>query len=143
MTAETLAVIFDLEGTISAGSNPTPKISLRLCMTDFFYPILLHELYGGHTHTSKAPSGTPTLIWELDGKHCEPILERIIPFLRIKKTQAKLALAFTRSIKARGVYSRWNPLPENILAKRLTLVRMINKLNLEGPIWTSEMINLV
>lgn len=47
----------------------------------------------------KRPGCSDTLKWQLNGKNAAGFLETILPFLRVKHEQAKLAIEFQRTTK--------------------------------------------
>lgn len=95
-----IAGIMDGEGCISASFAPTGKPMLRIRMGNGYFPLIqmFQRLYGGWFHTQHPKGNTREFYtWELtDKKSRESFLLQVLPYLRIKRNQAKLALEFTR-----------------------------------------------
>lgn len=72
---------------------------------------LLHETFGASRYTAKATARArrPLHVWYAHAGVCGPILEALLPYLRIKRLQAENALALCR-INAEGHRRRF-PLP--------------------------------
>lgn len=51
----------------------------------------------------------PVFRWEITGKKAKEFLKRILPFLRIKKTQAQLAIRFQEHVDSIG-FNKFKPL---------------------------------
>lgn len=69
---------------------------------------LLHAMFGGHQYTGKptARKGRPLIAWAVHSAACAPVLEAILPFLRIKREQALNALDVC-AINSEGARRRW------------------------------------
>ena len=48
---------------------------------------LLHDLFGGHRYVGKptAAKGRPLIVWGVHSAACAPVLEAVMPYLRIKR----------------------------------------------------------
>lgn len=91
------AGIIDGEGCISLGQH-SGGIGLALQIIvgmkgDLVTPWLF-ETFGGSHYPPYPDSGNVTSKWILRGDGIAPFLEGVIPFLKLKKPQAELALAF-------------------------------------------------
>jgi hypothetical protein len=61
----------------------------------------LHELFpGGNVYLPTDPDVPPR--WTTVGKKCKPFLQSIVPYLRHKKRQAEIGLAFIETIGIAG-----------------------------------------
>ena len=105
-----LAGIIDGEGSIfvmkqkrkdrERDTNYILRVSVQ--STD---PFMAHEcrnLAGGpviYEQHEKRPNMSNTLKWELNGRKAANFLESILPYMRVKHAQAKLALEFQRTTK--------------------------------------------
>lgn len=87
-----LAGILDGEGCISA-SKPPIHISVQVSNTDL--PLLewLAENFGGSITLKKQP-GKTAYVWQRKARSTKPLLEAALPYLRVKRKQAVLALNF-------------------------------------------------
>lgn len=105
-----LAGIIDGEGSIfvmkqkrkdrERDTNYILRVSVQ--STD---PFMAHEcrnLAGGPVifeQHDKRPNMSSTLKWELSGRNAAGFLEEILPYMRVKHEQAKLAIEFQRTTK--------------------------------------------
>jgi excisionase family DNA binding protein len=64
---------------------------------------LLHDLFGGHRYEGKptAAKGRPLIVWQVHSAACVPVLNALLPYLRIKRAQAENALELA-SLAAAG-----------------------------------------
>lgn len=95
-----VAGIMDGEGCISAAFTPDNKPILRIRMANNYFPLVdfFQRLYGGWFSTKEAQGKSKeSYIWELTGKaNREKFLLQVLPYLRIKREQGKLALQLVR-----------------------------------------------
>jgi hypothetical protein len=100
LTHAYIAGVMDGEGCISAAFTPDNKPMLRIRMGNNYSPLvqLFLRLYGGWFHTQEAKGNTKEFYtWEITKKeNKESFLLRVLPYLRIKKPQAKTALELVR-----------------------------------------------
>lgn len=100
LTHAYIAGIMDGEGCISAAFTPDGKPMLRIRMGNNYAPLvrLFLSLYGGWFHTKEAEGNTKEFYtWELTGKeNREKFLLRVLPYLKTKRPQAKVALELVR-----------------------------------------------
>jgi excisionase family DNA binding protein len=73
---------------------------------------LFHETFGGHRyHSRAATSGArPLWVWGVHSRACRPVLESLLPYLRIKPDRARNALALCDVNERPG--GRRFPVPE-------------------------------
>jgi hypothetical protein len=115
------AGIMDGEGCISAAFSPNEKPMLHLRMGNNFRPLvqLFVKLYGGWVHTQEAKGNTQEFYtWEVTMQGLrEHFLLQILPYLRTKRPQAKIALELVRLPKT----------PNRQLRKKLCdAIRLLN-----------------
>lgn len=100
LTHAYIAGIMDGEGCVSAAFAPDNKPMLRIRMGNNYRPLvqMFLDLYGGWFHTTEAHDNTEEFYtWELTGKERrEQFLLQVLPYLRIKRPQAKIALELVR-----------------------------------------------
>jgi len=97
-----LAGFFDGEGSIfitKRASNNRPYRYIRLSACNTNHPIIrrIHRQFGGRLYlaTKKAkPNWRPTLDWVLNGREAARLLMRLLPYLHVKKQEARRALKF-------------------------------------------------
>lgn len=100
LTHAYMAGIFDGEGCISVGIAPSGKPILHVNIANNFRPLinLCLRLYSGWFQV-KPPKGNTkeALRWWLTKKELqERFLLQVLPYLKLKKEQAKLALTYVR-----------------------------------------------
>lgn len=135
-----LAGILDGEGhigmtTITVGRSYTVKISLG--MSDFQIPLLFKETFGGNVYYKDKqsywnPKWKPQALWSVKSRQAERVLIALLPYLRVKKVQAELALEYMSLVTpGRGTY---------LTEERLRRVQMFRDqfkiLNMKGRITT-------
>jgi hypothetical protein len=95
-----LAGIFDGEGCISSTILPNGKSRIRIRMGVTHKPLidLYQRIYGGWFHTQAAKGNQQEFYtWEITKRDLkETMLLQCLPYLRVKREQAKLALLFVR-----------------------------------------------
>ena len=100
LTHAYVAGIMDGEGCISAAFTPDDKPMLRIRMGNNYSPLIQFflRLYGGWFHTQAGWGNTKEFYtWELTGKeNRESFLLKVLPYLRTKRPQAKIALELVR-----------------------------------------------
>jgi hypothetical protein len=121
LTHAYVAGIVDGEGCISAAFAPGDKPMLRIRMGNNYAPLvqMFLRLYGGWFHTQAAKDNTKEFYtWELTGKeNRERFLLQVLPYLRTKKPQAKIALELVRLPSS----------PNRVLRKKLCdAIRFLN-----------------
>ena len=80
---------------------------------------LLMKTFGGSIYVRKiTPNGNkPSYSWTVSAKLAIACLRQLIPFLRVKKAQAEIALEFWDVREAMGHKYGWNPYSESEFAK--------------------------
>lgn len=70
---------------------------------------LLHDLFGGHRYNGKpsAERGRPLLAWSVHSAMAGRVCESLLPYLRIKREQARNAIEVC-AINAEGQRRRWD-----------------------------------
>lgn len=113
-----IAGLFDGEGSIGIYLNQSKKtkegiklshyrLQCAVMLTDEFLIHLLQMHFGGefyiYTRRDK-PIWRIVYRWSVNSKKALDFLETIIPYLKIKKPQAEIAIQFQKAIKPRGYY---------------------------------------
>lgn len=96
-----LAGVLDSDGYIGinkrkAGkwaANYQPRVQVKQVDTEA--TDLFRETFGGHLyrHEPSAERGRPLWCWQVHSAACRPVLEALLPYLRIKRNRAENALA--------------------------------------------------
>ncbi len=129
-----IAGIVDGEGYIGIktngwGKNGRPRYVIRVGVgnSDISLIQLLQvefggSVYGGNRHLTRTDGSPyrPFWKWELCSRKAASFIESILPYLRIKKPQAELALKF-QSRKVPGHWKRGNTVVEE--AERLVMAK--------------------
>ena len=62
----------------------------------------LHRKYGGNLRLLKRslenPNHSDILVWRLGNRNAQAFLERLLPYLRLKRRQAEIGINFSKSI---------------------------------------------
>lgn len=99
---EYVAGLFDGEGSVGIYRNGQGKYHLRTQLTQNHTPASerlakgLVSTYGGHYSVQLSVSRTPYFNWQLSTEVALRFLERVYPYLILKKQQAELAIAWQR-----------------------------------------------
>jgi hypothetical protein len=108
-TIETLAYIaglFDGEGSIVIGCSPgrtkqaNPSYWLQVSITNTDRELIdwLHSTLGGHiadgSHNPSRGKQRPCWAWRATSRQAQSFLQKILPYLRTKKSQALIAIEF-------------------------------------------------
>lgn len=114
-------------------------VKIVVAMTDPQVPNCLKVQFGGCLWKSKIRDNwKETTSWSLNGKQVEPFLRSILPFLVVKKEQAKLALALRDHSNTRKRYRKGHqgliPLPEADRKLREDMKNKMHQLNQRGVI---------
>lgn len=101
-----LAGLIDGEGCVTAeapgittnGRRRAGRAMLIVGMTDAGVIKWLHETLGGHMclRPARVPTQKPSWNWRLEGRKTKPILERLLPYLKIKDRQARVVIEFIK-----------------------------------------------
>lgn len=128
-----LAGIIDGEGSIfimqqrrndrDRDINYILRISVE--STDPFMATECQKIAGGPKLSQKKdsrPNMSDTLKWQLNGKKAAALLQELLPFLRVKHEQAKLAIEFQSSTK-----KHWKHMKEQDYMKQKQLCMDLKK----------------
>ena len=109
--------------------SPQHRIYIAVAMTDAAIPLLLSEMFGGTIHTYEYNPGRhrPQTRWYLTGPRAVLCMEALIPYLRLKKAQAEIAVRFQKQFVTpnRGKKN----VVEDQLAARRQVVQEVQALN--------------
>jgi hypothetical protein len=128
--------LIDGEGCIYIDPTLTPCLDVGMAETAL--PVLrdLHETFGGsltmfRPATDKWQAGWA---WSMSGRPCAELLERLLPYLRLKPGQASAVLALQQlknsTMKEGGSRARWTP---ETRAKAEELRSLVKTMNRRGP----------
>jgi len=137
-----VAGLLDGEGSIciavnkpKTGVRKSPDHRLQVGITNTNRELIdwLHEMLGGHisdnSHSPSRKNQTPCWAWRIIGHAAQRFLIAALPFLRIKREQARLAIEFQETKKnkhgCRGV-------PPEVIAKRYWYKAEISKHSLRA-----------
>lgn len=72
------------------------SLSVSVASTDEWLCKWLHFAWGGSVHyaTKNNPKWRPSWVWQLSSKQACKFLKTILPYLRIKRPQAEIAIEF-------------------------------------------------
>lgn len=85
------------------GVRHTPRIVLA--QTEQLSIGQLQKLFGGSTRLRKGASGNHRAIWEWyvsGARSCQPVLEKVLPHLIVKRAEAEIVLEFCQQVQAKG-----------------------------------------
>lgn len=128
ITSEQIAYaagLLDGEGCIHISRHPTRSgerygLTVMIQMTVSEPLMFMQDLFGGVLRPAKKPTNKQQWYWGLCSKEAVPLLEQVLPYLKIKYIEAAIALLFQETFKQDYPKSgNSHPvLPENILAIR-------------------------
>ena len=144
------AGIIDGEGSIYLGKRVPGRrrksfyyeATVAVTMTNRAALKLLSKVFGGKVRTAKAVTVVHKKIygWRRYAQNAENAIKRLLPYLHVKKRQAKLALKFREHIKRKAKnFKNGQTLQGKTLSKADLRVReafyiQSRKLNKRGPI---------
>jgi len=136
-----LAGLVDADGCISARKQLDKRCgkhtyTTKLGVSNASQPLVdwLLTRFGGGVSLSnrgKLETRQPSWRWEISGKSAGPILIALLPFLRVKRAQAELALQFIGTIGEQG--TRTTP---EVKTKRDRILKEMTRMNQTGRIPT-------
>lgn len=137
-----LAGIVDGEGYIGIlestskrmGMGYASRVAIQVAMTDFEIPILCHSTFGGGIRAYKTRNAIhkQSMCWYLNERSAVvSCLNRLLPYLRVKKEQAQIVLEFIAGCQ-KDEYTRWHKIPEHEITRRRELKNRISVLNHRG-----------
>ena len=115
------AGLFDGEGTIGLQQHlQACSFTLALAMTDAKAINGLHDAFGGtlRMRTYSNPKWNTLYEWYVGGKRAELILRTLLPFLRVRREEADLALRLRHYNHRKGFGTARKRLADEILAIR-------------------------
>lgn len=135
-----IAGLFDGEGCVSVYHEKTTKYRLariQASLSNTNLPIVeyLKDCFGGYVKTRILPSGKLCKSWSVSCRKAAEVLTQLIPYLKIKRGQAELALrifALTnreRRSRGRNDKGQFQRLPEEELCKVAELTKEVKQLN--------------
>lgn len=133
------AALVDGEGTITATRNISnvyrqPTVSSRVSVFNTERSILdeLQSHFGGNVQSGRKPQKavhSQIYEWQLNGRSTLPFLKAILPYLRIKKAHAELAIALGETITQGG----GDGLSDRVVYFREQIFEALKELNKKGP----------
>ncbi|SRR5258708_21876446 len=133
LTYAYLAGAIDADGFITISRNQ-PSASRKDGRKSIYYvakvglseispiiPDLLHETFGGWRgkHQPSNPQHKEWYIWQVTNAKVEEVLKSLLPYLRLKRTQAELVLQFVEAMK------QYRPAVGNALTSEQTALRAV------------------
>src|SRR3990167_4942425 len=96
-----LAGIIDGEGCIGAykiyKSSNSYRVMLKVGMTDCQPPQMLKQAFGGNLRLIPSKGkNKPVFAWEICSKRAADVLEVLLPYLTVKQSKARSAIALAR-----------------------------------------------
>lgn len=112
------------------GNGTQWHCKLAVTSTDKILTDWLNETFGGckeqrYRYTSKKTYERPIYRWDATGELLDYLLPKIYPYLLIKKPQCEVMFEIRKTYKNIGS----KRLPDEVVAKRQTLLEEIRKLN--------------
>jgi len=87
------------------------------------------SFYIGRSHSGYNKTKSKIIKYYVQGQSLIDLCKDIVPFLRLKKKQAKLILEHWKSVKPRGTWNQWHKKPKLIYNKENDLYKKFYKLN--------------
>jgi hypothetical protein len=130
-----IAGIIDGEGSIGAyrsvsilNNKEYINVVVQVSNTDLAMMEWLSSILGGKLYSFKCKGGRKQAYkWSRSGTNVIPVLELVLPHLKIKKRQAELALAFAKTVDPSSYR-----VPERDNLKRIILADKLSELNQRG-----------
>lgn len=137
------AGLFDGEGYVGIGKHYTPnrpdrtpsyQIQCKVSMADIQAIEFLSVHWGGRTYYSKqrSPKHRPVCQWVLLDKESVVFLKDILPYLKVKKERASIALEFQEHKLATLPRGKFHRIPEPIRIIRESFWQRMRDLNYRG-----------
>lgn len=133
-----IAGLFDGEGCITYTRKGKAGMGLLVTLgqTEEYLIRWLQIAYSGSVYIRKPPVLFPNAkmlyVWRLFGRQASNFLKDIVPYLKVKKPQAELALRFQGYLDSGHWGGKGHPLTEEQKAIRETYSIMISNLNKRG-----------
>lgn len=126
-----LAGIIDGEGCINISNSKNEIFHLRIMVKNTSKDLIfwLKEKFDGGIYFDKRRNEKwrDTWVWYIDSGKTANILKKVLPYLIIKKQQAKLAIKFQNTKKYKGT-----SIPEKIKEQRKKFYDLMKQLNKRG-----------
>lgn len=112
MSTEYLAGLFDGEGWVSILTRRRPNLSLGVVvgvkMTHYEAVAAFHQRFGGSlTKTVPSnPAHSPTWTWRVCSKDAATALRAMLPYLLVKKPQARVGLSVAKHLNEHATPGR-------------------------------------
>lgn len=85
----------------------------------------------GRRHYPKRSNRRPCWAWQTSSQKAEDVLRLLLPFLRVKRSQAVAALEFQETYPEKP-YGYGNPIPSEVVEERGRLAKKVKALKLVG-----------
>lgn len=134
-----LAGLIDGEGCFSGHYvNDKPQLAIVVQMGSEEIIEWLHSHFGGIKRVLKEETVRTQKLWcwRTNGINCKPVIEAILPYLKLKKKQALFALAFVHLMEE--TTTPGIKVSEEVWNKRTYLVEQIRSLSSVGQRKTRE-----
>lgn len=120
--------IASYKGTRSINTNYNPRVQIKITdrvLTDWF-----KQTFGGATHSQRAKrvGWKPSYIWCITCKQAYVFLREVLPFLKLKRGQAEVAM----ELQERIYQTSGKRLPDSELKARMALKESMHILNKRG-----------
>lgn len=98
----------------------------------------------GSTHYQKRKKPYADLTqWHISSNESLGLLKAILPYLILKKEQAKLAIRFQEHMNNSPNYNKWHPIPEAVLDYRLQLANMLKEMKTNGKTFNEKELDII
>lgn len=120
----------DTRSMKAAGRTPTHVAMVGLRQVTPQVPHLLHEVFSGHIGITKstAPRGRDLIGWHVTAKQAATVCQAVLPFLRIKPSQAQILI----DLQARKTLGGRRRVPDAEIEARDFLAVSVQRLNKTG-----------
>ncbi len=125
------AGIIDADGSIYIGkSGKYHQLGVKIGMSSSAAVDYIEYHFGGYVNTNFHKAlNKDQFVWSLSGSKAKLFLEQLLPYLKVKQEQARIALNYPVGIRGR-------PVSEDDLEQREAIRRVISKLNGKTPVET-------
>jgi len=102
----------------------------------------LHEKWPGRLWVQQDnPKWRPIFRWQIYSNKAAEFLKQILPYLKVKSRQAKIAIEFQEKLIMRHV-PLYQGMSEELFKKRESHARLIRRFNKEGCLWSGVLKNI-
>lgn len=105
-------ITLEAPGVSSTGVQKAGRVRILVYMSTPDVLAWLKETFGGcfyERKTTRAPTRKPVHHWGLSGQSAAILLERLEPYFRVKQSQARVAIEFSRHQQTRPAGNRLDP----------------------------------